>query len=100
MSEEGGTDMKTGTKMILITAAVLILVWGILFAVDYHAVMDLKEPVIARHIGVEGGTYQGIGWTVEIEKIHRSTENGEDLGWFTESAEIRLFGILIGAVIT
>ena len=91
--------MKTRTKSLLIAGAILILLWGALFAADYHAVMNLQDPVIARHVGIEGGTYQGIGWTAEIAKKHR-TENGEDLGWYTESAEIYLFGILVGAAIT
>ena len=91
--------MKKSRIIILITAAVLLITWCILFAVDYKAVMNLKDPVIAQHIGAEGGTYRGIGWTVEIEKRHH-TENGTDLGFITESAEIYLFGILVGGAIT
>ena len=91
--------MNKRTKIILIVSAILLLIWGVLFAADYHAVMNLQDPVIARHVGVEGGTYRGIGWTVEIVQKHR-TENGEDLGWHTESSEIYLFGILVGAAIT
>jgi len=91
--------MKKSRIIIIITAAVLLITWCILFAVDYNAVMDLKDPVIARHIGAEGGTYRGIGWTAEIEKRHH-TEDGNDLGFITESAEIYLFGIFVGGAIT
>jgi len=86
---------KAGISAVL----VLILIWGILLAVDCRAVMNLQDPVIAQHTGVEGGTYTGPGWTVEIEKIHE-TIDGMDMGWRTVSAELYLFGILIAAAIT
>ena len=86
-------------KIIIACAIILLAVWGLFFALDYHAVTNLRDPVIAQHVGAEGGTFCGIGWTVEIEKIH-ATENGTDMGWITESAEIYLFGILVGAAIT
>ena len=91
--------MKKSHRTILIAAAALLILWGLLFAVDYNAVMNLKDPIIARHIGAEGGTYRGLGWTVEIEKRHY-TEDGGDLGWITESAEISFFGIPVGGAIT
>ena len=91
--------MKKRLQILIAAALALLLVWGILFAVDFNAVMDLRAPVIARHIGAEGGTYIGPGWRVELEKIH-VTENGEDMGWHTVSAEMYLFGILVAAAIT
>ncbi|MBQ8512764.1 MAG: hypothetical protein IJ497_09130 [Clostridia bacterium] len=87
-------------KKCIIAAAVLLLaVWTTLFLIDYNAVMNLHDPVIAWHVGVEGGTYRGPGWQIEIVKKH-VTENGVDMGFVTESAEISLFGIRVGAAIT
>ncbi len=91
--------MKKRWQILIAAALALLLVWCILLAVDYNAVMDLRDPVIAQHTGGEGGTYIGPGWRVELEKIH-VTENGEDMGWHTRSAEIYLFGILVAAAIT
>ncbi|MBQ8332650.1 MAG: hypothetical protein IJX93_02610 [Clostridia bacterium] len=87
-------------KPILIAAVLLLAaVWVTLFLIDYNAVMNLHDPVIAWHVGVEGGTYQGPGWQIEIVKRH-VTENGVDMGFVTQSAEISLFGIRVGAAIT
>ena len=91
--------MKKPWKIILPCLLVLAVIWGIFLSVDYRAVMNLSDPVIAQHTGVEGGTYLGPGWRVELDKIH-VTENGEDMGWHTVSAELYLFGILIAAAIT
>lgn len=91
--------MKKPWNIILACLLLLAVVWGFLLNMDYRAVMSLHDPIIAQHIGAEGGTYQGPGWRVELEKIH-VTENVEDMGWVTRSAEIYLFGILIGAAIT
>jgi len=63
--------------------------------VDYRAVMNLDYPVIARHVEPEGGTFKGIGWTVQIEQHH-----DEKYGWVTDLAEIYLFGRLVGTAIT
>ena len=84
-------------KWIAAAAAglVLILLWSVLFIVDYHAVMNLSNPVIAQHIGAEGGTFRGPGWVVQIEKYHDA-----ELGWVTESAEIYHFGRLVAAAIS
>lgn len=85
-------------KRLFITILILVhlaILWTVLFAVDYRAVMNLGDPVIAQHIGVEGGTFKGLGWTVEIEKYHDA-----EYGWVTESVEMYLFGKLVGAAIT
>ena len=87
--------MRKRTFVIIILMMLLAALWTILFAVDYNAVMKLHDPVIARHVGVEGGTFKGLGWTVEIEKYHSA-----DYGWVTESVEVYLFGKLVGAAIT
>lgn len=87
--------MKKKVPAVIAVILVLLLVWCVLFAVDYRAVMNLHDPVIARHIGVEGGTFRGLGWVVQIEKYHSA-----EYGWVTESAEMYLFGKLVGAAIT
>lgn len=87
--------MKRKVIIILSVIAALLLIWCILFAMDYRAVMNLQYPVIAQHVGVEGGMFRGFGWVVQIEQYH-STE----FGWVTESVEIYLFGKLVGAAVT
>ena len=88
--------MKKKTFMIALVVIHLAILWAVLFAIDYNAVMNnLDYPVIAQHVEPEGGTFKGLGWTVEIEKYHNS-----DYGWVTESVEMYLFGKLVGAAIT
>lgn len=84
---------KIAIPVILITA--LFLLWSVLFSIDYRTVMELREPVIARHVGAEGGIFRGIGWTVQVDKSHN-----DELGFVTDSVEIYLFGKLVGAAIT
>ena len=92
--------MKKKLKIILPVCLVLLLTWSMLLCIDCHAVTELRDPVIAQHTGVEGGRYIGPGWTVEVDKIHETTADGEDMGWRTVSAELYLFGILIAAAIS
>lgn len=88
--------MKRKIAMVLV---LLLVLWMVVFAVDYFRCMDLKKPVfaIARTVDDGGsGTYHGLGYRVEIEG-HLDAE----YGYVVESTEIWLFGLfLIGAAIT
>ena len=60
-------------KIIISIVAVLILLWIIIFLVDYSRCSNFKEPiyVVAGETADDGGTgtYYGLGYKVEIEKI-------------------------------
>ena len=93
--------MKQKTKKrIAVVLAVLAVLWGAMFATDYIRSISLKEPLFVTAKGVTAddggsGTYQGLGYTVEIEK-YLSAEYGVCL----QSVEMRMFGRVIAASIT
>lgn len=86
-------------KKVLITIAVLLAVWCVVFAVDYARCMDLQKPLFTVASTADdggSGTYHGLGYRVEIEG-HLDAE----YGYAVKSTEIWLFGVvLIGAAIT
>ena len=60
-------------KKIVITALItLIILWAIIFFIDYSRCSDFKEPifVVAGVTADDGGsgTYYGLGYKVEMEK--------------------------------
>ena len=57
----------------VIVIGVLLIIWSAMFATDYIRCFSLKEPlfVIAKGTTADDGgtgTYQGLGYTVEVEK--------------------------------
>lgn len=59
-------------KMILVILISLIILWGIIFCIDYSRCARLEMPkfVISVDIADDGGsgTYYGLGYRVEVEK--------------------------------
>lgn len=59
-------------KMIISIIVVLIVLWGIIFFIDYSRCSNFKEPifVVAGVTTDDGGsgTYYGLGYKVKMEK--------------------------------
>ena len=59
-------------KVVIIVLAILIILWGIIFFIDYSRCSHFKEPifVVAGVTADDGGsgTYYGLGYKVKIEK--------------------------------
>lgn len=87
-------------RLVLITLCTLLVLWCGMFITDYVRCGSLKEPIFV--IAVEttaddggSGTYQGLGYRVEIEK-HIDAEYGTCI----DSVEMWMFGKVISASIT
>lgn len=64
--------MNKKLKVLLIIVVSLILLWGVIFAIDYFRCSNLKMPIFVIHgeSADDGGsgTYYGLGYSVEVEK--------------------------------
>ena len=90
--------MNKKIKVILIVVLSLILLWGVIFAIDYFRCSNLKMPifVIPGETADDGGsgTYYGLGYSVDVEK-NISAEYGEQI----ESVEMYIFDKFVGGAI-
>lgn len=91
--------MKKFKNICLTIIIVLAALWGTMFLTDYFRCSSFEEPlfVVAKDIVDESGsgTYQGLGYTVKIEKYDH-----EVYGKVILSIEMKLFGKRIISVIT
>lgn len=59
-------------KILLIVIAILLILWAVIFVVDYSRCNNFKEPifVVASNTADDGGSgiYYGLGYKVNIEK--------------------------------
>ncbi len=90
--------MKKGIKILISIVTILIVCYGIIFAIDYFRVSNLKEPifVISKVTADDGGSgsYYGLGYKVEVEK-YISAEYGVIL----QKTEMYIFDkFIVGAV--
>ena len=64
--------MNKKIKILIIILLSIILLWGVIFLVDYFRCVNLKMPifVISGEAADDGGsgTYYGLGYSVEVEK--------------------------------
>ena len=74
--------MKKGIKILISIIVVLIVLWGIIFFIDYLRCSNFKEPifVVTGDTADDGGSgiYYGLGYKVKIEKTI-SAEYGSTL---------------------
>ena len=91
--------MNKKIKVLLIIVLSLILLWGVIFAIDYFRCSNFKMPVfvIPGETADDGGsgTYYGLGYSVDVEK-NISAEYGEQI----ESIEMYIFDKFVGGGIT
>ena len=64
--------MNKKLKVLIIILLFIILLWGVIFLVDYYRCLNVKMPifVIPGETADNGGsgTYYGLGYSVEVEK--------------------------------
>ena len=74
--------MNKVLKIILIILGVILVLWGLIFTVDYVRCSRFMEPVfvVAGQTADDGGSgiYYGLGYKVKIEK-NISAEYGQEL---------------------
>jgi len=85
---------------LLTLLAVCLLLWSGIFCVDYTRCMNLKAPLFVVPLAVtadDGGSgrYQGLGYTVDVEK-HLDAE----LGLQVLAVEMRVLGRTVAASIS
>lgn len=85
-------------KIIFVVLIAVVILWSSMLIKDTVRSNDFKEPVFAQLKEIQpddhSHEYQGIGYTVNIS--YYEDESGDI---YFESSEVRLFGILISAVI-
>lgn len=91
--------MKKTVRIIIIVFAVIAVLWSAMLITDTMKSQNLQDPVFAQFKEVWTGDkllyeYQGIGYTVCQSEY--CDKNGNV---YSESSEVRLFGILVSAVI-
>lgn len=93
--------MKTkAKKRAAVVIAALLVLWAAMFMTDYVRCSSLKAPLFVVASGVTAddggsGTYQGLGYTVELEKYIDA-----EYGVCIRSVEMKVFGKVIAASIT
>ena len=64
--------MKKSLKILISIIVAVIVLWGIIFFIDYSRCSNFKQPifVVARETADDGGSgiYYGLGYKVKIEK--------------------------------
>lgn len=90
--------MKKTVKIVIAAVCLVLVLWASMLITDVTKSNSFDEPVFAqmKYVQPDDGSilYQGIGYTVLIR--NNADENGEV---FPEYSEVKLFGILISAVI-
>lgn len=85
-------------RIVLIIFAVVAVLWSVMLITDTVRSNDFHKPVFAweKDVQPDDGSvlYQGLGYTVNTR--HYTDENGET---YPEYSEVKLFGILVSAVI-
>lgn len=93
--------MKKKYRNILIgIVGAVIVLWGAMFVTDYIRCSNFKEPIFVVAVGETAddggsGTYQGLGYTVEVEKYVDA-----EYGVVLCSVEMKVLGKVIVAVIS
>ena len=85
-------------RIVLVIFAVVAVLWSAMLITDITRSNDFHKPVFAweKDVQPDDGSvlYQGLGYTVNTR--HYTDENGET---YPEYSEVKLFGILVSAVI-
>lgn len=85
-------------RIVLIVFAVVAVLWSGMLITDITRSNDFQKPVFAKEIRVEADdgaiVYQGLGYTVCQREYVDESGNV-----YPELSEVRLFGMLVSAVI-
>ena len=90
--------MNKGLKIVISILGVILVLWGLIFTIDYVRCSSFLEPifVVAGQTADDGGSgiYYGLGYKVKIEK-NISAEYGPEL----EKVEMYMFDKFITGAI-
>ena len=75
--------MNKIVKIIIGILIAILVIWGIIFAIDYTRCSNLKEPIFTmskqeNNLNIKSITYQCLGYKVEVVK-NVSNEYGEQI---------------------
>ena len=87
--------MKKKLKILGIIVAILVIAWIIIFIVDRHQTLNLKEPIFAKDQSVRTTDlklYEGLGYIIEVKTNITSKQ--------VESTTMYMFGKVIAGAIT
>lgn len=91
---------KKSTKVILTIITVIIVCWLMMFIIDYNKCLNLEKPIFVVPVGTAddsgSGTYQGLGYSVELE----AQLNTKSKGLQIISVTMKIFNKVIAASIT
>ena len=92
--------MKKSIKILITIVLAIIVLWGIIFGIDYYMCANCKMPIFvrAKETADDGGsgTYYGLGYRVEITK-----NTSADYGTLLEKVEMyNIFDKMIMGAIT
>lgn len=92
--------MNKSLKIVIGSLITIIVIWGIVFEIDYYKVSNFKMPifVIPKEYNNHITTYYGLGYKVEVER--QSNINGKEIdGTIITKIEMYMFNKFItGAV--
>lgn len=75
--------MNKSIKIVIGIFIAIVVIWGIIFVIDYNRCSNMKEPIFAismqeNDLSIKSITYQGLGYRVEVVK-NVSDEYGEQI---------------------
>lgn len=75
--------MKKNLKLIIGIIIGIIVIFGIIFLIDYNRCSNLKEPIFVvpikeNDLTLKNTVYQGLGYRVEVKK-NLANENEEEI---------------------
>lgn len=90
--------MNKTLKIVIGVIVIIIVLYGIIFSIDYYRCSNLKEPIFVIPIKTadDGGTgeYRGLGYTVKME-VYISSEHGKTI----TKVEMYMFNkFIVGAI--
>ena len=91
--------MNKSVKILITIVLAIIILWGIIFGIDYFRCANCKMPIFvrAKETADDGGsgTYYGLGYKVEVKK-----NISADYGDLLEKVEMYMFDKCIMGAIT
>ena len=75
--------MNKSIKIVIGIFIAIVVIWGIIFAIDYNRCSNMKEPIFAiskqeNDLSIKSITYQGLGYRAQVVK-NVSNEYGEQI---------------------
>lgn len=92
--------MNKSIKIVIGILITIIIIWGIIFTIDYYRCSNMKEPIFTiskqeNDLSIKSVTHQGLGYRVEVEK-NVSNKYGEQI----TKVEMYMFSKFITGAVT